>query len=445
MIEWLAGFEVLNLSRTTYLLNREFSALEPTPGKLLRLIEGYRNEILEFTAALMRIRSENPPGRSYRECADCVENKLKAIGLDFQEIKVPRNEKFVRSEIEKSESDIGYCIQSSFGKGKKILYFHGHYDVVPASNESQFHPYVEDGRLVGRGSADMKGGLASMIYAVKAIQACDAQLDGRLALTIVPDEETGGLNGSEYLAENGLLGVDAIGMVMPEPRSRSDVIWNANRGAISLRVTVNGTPAHVGVHYQGVNAFELMLKVANRLEEYKTEVEARKTEYKIQPEAAQRSILLIGGQCVGGTNFNLVPGQCSFTIDRRFNPEEDFDEEKQRLLSITDEMRKNIRLDVQILQEGRSSASSEDTSIAKALSSSIEQITGRRPIFELCPALLETRFYAARGIPSFSYGPGLLSAAHGPDEFVDVNDLIACAKIYALTAVRTLNPSLEST
>jgi succinyl-diaminopimelate desuccinylase len=406
------------------------------------VIDSYRGDILEFTEELMRIRSENPPGRSYRECAECIENKLKEMGLDFDEIKVPHKGKHVDSVGETSGSDARYCIQSSYGQGKKTLYFHGHYDVVPASNESQFHPYVEDGRLVGRGSADMKGGLASVIYAVNAVRTCDVHLDGKVGLTIVPDEETGGVNGSQYLARTGLLGKDAIGMITPEPRSSSGAIWNANRGAISLRVTVKGTPAHVGLHYQGVNAFEQMLKVANRLEEYKTEVERRRTKYRIQPEVAQRSILLMGGRCEGGTNFNLVPADCSFTIDRRFNPEENFEEEKQRLLSIIDETRKeNIRLDVEILQEGKSSGSSEDAPIAKTLSSSIEQITHNRPIFELCPALLETRFYAERGIPSFSYGPGLLSVAHGPSEFVDVSDLVACAKVYALTAARTLNSS----
>jgi len=413
----------------------EPSALQPTSDSLSRVIDSYRSDILEFTKALVGIRSENPPGRAYRECAECIQNKLKELDLECKEIKVPRRGEDVAGTSELDR----YCIQSSYGQGKKALYFHGHYDVVPASHESQFHPYVEAGKLIGRGSADMKGGLASMIYAVKAMKTCDIPLSGKLGLTIVPDEETGGLNGSEYLSTAGLLGKDGIGMITAEPSPSSDVVWNANRGAISLRVIVKGTPAHVGLHYQGVNAFELMLKVATRLQKHKTEVETRRTKFKIQPEAARRSILLMGGRCEGGTSFNLVPAECSFTVDRRINPEEDFEEEKQRLLSILDELRKeNICLDVEILQEGRSSGCSEDSPIAQTLSGSIEQITGKRPVFELCPALLEIRFYADRGIPAFSYGPGLLSVSHGPKEYVDVNNLVACAKIYALTAARVL-------
>src|SRR5262249_10490433 len=207
--------------------------------------------------------------------------------------------------------------------------------------------------LFGRGSSDMKGGLVSMVYAVKAIKAAGIELQGKICLVMVPDEETGGLYGSRHLTDAGLLGEQGIGMLTPEPTS--GIIWNGNRGAISLRVKVKGKPAHVGLHYKGVNAFEQMLLVADALKDLKSEIEARKTAYKIEPEAARRSILLMGGRCEGGTNFNLVPDQCSFTVDRRINPEEDLIAEKERLLSVFDQLRRRgIDLDVEIFQEARS-------------------------------------------------------------------------------------------
>lgn len=409
--------------------------MESTLGRVLDTVGSYRNDILEFAEELVALQTENPPGRAYQQCIDVIGSKLHEIGLDYALIEVPR--KVSRIGDKAVESDFGYCLLSYFGYGKRVLYFHGHYDVVPASNESQFRPYVEDGRLGGRGSSDMKGGLAAMIYAVRAIEACGMELDGRIGLMIVPDEETGGLQGSQHLAKVGLLGKDAIGMITPEPTG--GLIWNANRGAISLLVTVKGTPAHVGLHFQGVNAFERVLVVAKRLQEINAEVESRRTEFKIQPEAAQRSILLMGGRCEGGTSFNVAPGECAFTIDRRINPEEDFETERRRLLSVLEELRQNgIGLEVEILQEGKSSGFSEDNPLAQALASSVEQITGKRPAFELCLGLLETRFYAERGIPSFAYGPGLLSVSHEPNEFVKVDDICTCAKAYALTAARLL-------
>jgi acetylornithine deacetylase/succinyl-diaminopimelate desuccinylase-like protein len=110
--------------------------------------------------------------------------------------------------------------------------------------------------LFGRGSCDMKGGIVAMLYAISALKEMGAQLNGRIVLTLVPDEETGGKRGSAWLARQNLLGRDAAGMLLAEPTS--GVVWNANRGAFSLRVRVFGKSAHVGLQHQGENAFERM-------------------------------------------------------------------------------------------------------------------------------------------------------------------------------------------
>ena len=405
---------------------------------ILDSIKSYRDEILDFTKALIAIKTENPPGKSYRACVEVIENKLREIGLDHTVLEVPAaSEQIMDTSNHDRKPHPRYCLLSFYGRGERTLYFNGHYDVVPASGEAQFSPYVEDGNLFGRGSSDMKSGLAAMIYAVKAVKACDIELNGRIGLIIVPDEETGGVRGSRYLLDAGMLGKDGIGMLTPEPTS--GVIWNANRGAISLRITVKGKPAHIGLHYQGVNAFERMLVVANALLELKAEVESRRTCFKIEPEAAQHSILMIGGRCEGGVNFNLVPAECSFTVDRRINPEEDLEAEKQRLLALFKRLRDDgMDLDVGILQEGESAGVSEDDLVAQALAKSVEAITGKPPRFEMCPGLLETRFYVRQSIPAFAYGPGLLSVSHGPNEFVKVKDVYDCAEIYALTAAQAL-------
>jgi succinyl-diaminopimelate desuccinylase len=412
--------------------------LEAMKGSILDAIASYHDEIVDFTNALVAVPSENPPGRSYLACVDVIVSKLHEIGLEATVLEVPNAGTTIpEGSGHGGQSYPRYCLLSFHGQGQRTLYFHGHYDVVPASAEAQFRPYVQAGKLFGRGSADMKSGLAAMIYAVKAIKDCGIALQGRIGLTMVPDEETGGVLGSRYLADAGLLGKGGIGMLTPEPTS--GVIWNANRGALSLRVTVKGKPAHVGLHYQGINAFERMLVVANALFELKAEVEARSTDFRIEPEAARRSILLMGGRCEGGTNFNLVPAECSFTVDRRINPEEDLETEKHRLVMVFDKLRRDgIELDVEIFQEGVSAGFSKNEPAARALAESVEAVTGRFPAFEMCPGLLEIRFYSQQGIPAFAYGPGHLSVSHGPDEFVKLDDIYNCAAIYALTAVRLL-------
>ena len=294
----------------------------------------------------------------------------------------------------------------------------------------------------------MKGGIVAMLYAMRAVKELGAQLRGKIGLTLVPDEETGGRRGSAWLAEQNVLGRGGIGMLQPEPTS--GVVWNANRGAITLRVKVLGKSAHVGLQHRGENAFERMHRVVERLLKLKSEVEQRWTAHNAgesgrseggesDSDALRRSILLLGGQSGGGANFNVVPEQCWFTVDRRINPEENMEEEKARLIELLEECKRDgIRLEWEIFQEGRSAACREDETLGQALGKSITNVTGRAPRFEMCPGLLETRFYAAKNIPAYAYGPGLLSVAHGPNEYLDLRRMADCAAIYALTAMEML-------
>jgi acetylornithine deacetylase/succinyl-diaminopimelate desuccinylase-like protein len=276
-----------------------------------------------------------------------------------------------------------------------------------------------------------------MIYATSLLKELKIPLRGRIGLCIVADEETGGQGGSRYLEQIGVLGAHAIAMLTPEPTS--GVIWNANRGALTLQITVQGKPAHVGLQHQGINAFEHMLPVATALQALKAEVEKHKTGYRIVPEAAAYSILMLGGRVEGGTNFNVVPESCRFTVERRFNPEEDLEIEKARLFRLLEKFQhQGIQLKIDILQEGYSSGVPEDHPVANAIAETIQAVTGERPAFEMCPGILETRWYARKGIPAFAYGPGFLELAHGPNESVKIEQIYQHTLLYALVAARLL-------
>jgi succinyl-diaminopimelate desuccinylase len=171
----------------------------------------------------------------------------------------------------------------------------------------------------------------------------------------------------------------------------------------------------------------------------KREVEQRVTSHDIGAQQARNSILMLGGQSGGGANFNVVPEECWFTIDRRINPEENLHEEKARLIAVLEGCkREGIPLEWEILQEGDSSACREDDALGEALAGGVKAVTGDAPRFEMCPGLLENRFYVKRGIQAYAYGPGLLSVAHGPNEYVDLRRLVECSAIYALTAKNIL-------
>jgi acetylornithine deacetylase/succinyl-diaminopimelate desuccinylase-like protein len=276
----------------------------------------------------------------------------------------------------------------------------------------------------------MKSGLAAMIHAAVAARDEGLLRTGRIGIVLVPDEETAGSRGSRDLDARGLLGRDAVGMLTPEPTG--GVIWNANRGAISLRATMRGKAAHVGRQFEGVNAFERALPAMAQLVAIKHEVELRETEQNIAPAAARNSILMLGGRVEAGTNFNVTPDFCSFTIERRINPEEYLEEEKRRLCDALE------GFEIETLQEGASAVSPARDPLGVILSRQIASLTGKEPPFEMCPGLLETRFYAAYGIPAFAYGPGLLTVSHGPNEFVPIPNVAQCAAVYALTAAEVL-------
>ena len=414
----------------------------------MKWMRAHEEEMARTVAELVAIASENPPGKNYRVVVKILEKYIRRFGLDF--------ERFQPKTKAKKSKENPACLLAEYGQGKRTLYFHGHYDVVPAQTAEQFKPLRKKHFLFGRGSCDMKGGIVAMLYGIRALKECGARLDGKLGLMLVPDEETGGERGSAWLAREGFLGGGGVGMITAEPTS--GVVWNANRGAISLRVEVRGKSAHVGLQHRGENAFERMHRVVERLLALKREVELRTTQQSVGAESeledggkvvaslARNSILMIGGQSGGGANFNVVPERCWFTVDRRINPEEELETEKERLIGVLDECKRGgIPLEWQILQEAESAACSEEEHLGRALASSVAAVTGNTPRFEMCPGLLETRFYAARGMPAYAYGPGLLSVAHGPKEYVDMRRVAECGAIYALTAMEILSARVPQT
>ncbi len=429
--------ELPSIAFVMYGPTADFALREP----LLAWLKARENEMADLLAELVAIPTENPPGRRYRSCADLLEKRLREAGLECERHEFPSPPATAMTQIPCSNDPVEErpaSLLATYGRGERTLHFHGHYDVVPAQSPEQFQPIRKEHFLFGRGSCDMKGGIVAMLYAVRALQECGVSLNGEIALTLVPDEETGGARGSAWLAGQGLLGRNGIGMLLPEPTS--GVIWNSNRGAISLRVKVLGKSAHVGLQHQGENAFERMLCVVEQLQKLKAEVEQRRTTCNIGAEQSRHSILMLGGQSGGGANFNVVPEQCWFTVDRRINPEENLQDEKARLLEMLERCKSaGIPLEWEILQEGHSSNCKESEGLGLALRQSVEAVTGQPPKFEMCPGLLEIRFYAAQRIPAYAYGPGLLSVAHGPNEYVDLRKVCDCAAIYALTAIQMLS------
>jgi succinyl-diaminopimelate desuccinylase len=325
-------------------------------------------------------------------------------------------------------------VRGSVGSGTELVYYHGHFDVVPAQDRSQFEPVRRDGRIIGRGTADMKGGLVSMLYGAAAARELDL-LDGRtIVFHFVCDEETGGTAGSGHLRDAGLIDRDAVAMLTAEPTG--GVIWHACRGAITLRVRTSGREAHVGYVHEGVNAFEHMIRIAEPLTRLSHELLSKRTSFPVDSKEAAGSMLVVGGQAGAGASFNVVPGSAWFSVDRRFNPEEELDQELARLTGMIDEAAETAGapVDIEVLQEQPSGKTDQDHPAAQTLARCVELVEGTGATFQLCPGVLDTRWYSQLGIPSFAYGGGRLDISHGPDEYIDEAAMSRCAAVYALFA-----------
>lgn len=383
-------------------------------------IDAAAHDIVEFASELIAVPTENPPGAEYEACSERIAERLARLGLAVDVLELAAGRKAVTAGV---------------GEGRTV-YLHGHYDVVPASAPGQFEPRVSEGRLWGRGSADMKGAISAMAFAVAALAS--AGLDGRVELVLVPDEESGGALGSERLLRGGRLGRDGIAAILGEPTGGR--IWSAHRGALTLRVSLHGEPAHVGLQHEGRNAFEAAIPLLRDLQRLKATVEARRTAWPAGGPDAQRSILMLGGEVEGGHQFNVVPDRFAFTIERRFNPEERLEDVSAELHGVIEAARaRGQDADVVVIQQAVASAVDAGSPLVSRLSRAVQHVTGTAPACELCPGLLESRFYSEASVPAVAYGPGDLEVSHGPAEHVQIARLIEHAKVYALAAADLLD------
>ncbi len=386
-------------------------------------VESRSDELVELLSSFVGVASENPPGTCLKEGQAWIGEHLSAFGIPFDVHRTSRG-----------ETDHAVMI-GKVGDGERFMYLHGHYDVVPAFSDDQYVAQIRDGVMIGRGTSDMKSGLVAMLVA--AVIHRDLGGEGQVRLVYVPDEESGGADGSERVADLDLRDTSGcMGAIVGEP-SHPDV-WYAARGALTVQVTVTGRPAHVGLHYTGDSAFEHGHRVVERLLSWRDEVARRKTSFRIEPEAARSSIVLVGGMSGGGTNFNIVPDTYSFTIDRRPNPDEDYDLARTEMLDLLADLAQDHPLTVEILQDARPASTQADHPLVTSVQDNIAKISGRHAPLSMCPGCLETRIYSEQDIPAVAYGPGPMAAMHAPDEHVPLANLTEACAVYASVLGDTL-------
>jgi succinyl-diaminopimelate desuccinylase len=325
-----------------------------------------------------------------------------------------------------------YILFARVGSGSYTLQFNGHYDVVPAGegwSRDPFTPVIENGRLYGRGSSDMKGGIAAVIASlVYLAQTREPEIIVEAAL--VPDEEIGGLTGTGYLVNE--LGSRPDSVVIAEP-SGVDNIYTGHRGLVWFIVKVYGKQAHGSAPWLGDNAFEKMLKFASRfIDEYRAVLESRVSKYTYEDSNAAKPTINPGGVLIAPGAVNIVPGVSGFSVDRRLVIEERVEsviEEIRELVSkISSEL--GVKAEIEVIEKSEPAYTPEDSLIVKLLRESVKSVLGAEPKTTICVGGLDLRYYSAVGIPAVAYGPGTVGVAHKPDEYIELVDLERSISVY---------------
>jgi succinyl-diaminopimelate desuccinylase len=386
---------------------------------IVEQIERRRASIIGFLAGLVRAESTNPPGDT-RKVADLIAARLRGSSVDFQ----------ILSEEQRKPNVI-----ARLGSGHPELLFTSHMDTVPVGNlkawrHEPFGAEIVGTRMHGRGAADAKASLAGMVAAVEALGTV-LPLRGTLTLTAVSDEEVGGVKGTEYLVDRGLLHPDHV--VVGEITDNR--LATAEKGVLWLRITTHGRAAHGSTPWEGSNAITAMLRVLGA-------IEARIGGHLgtlAHPLTPPPSLSI--GTIRGGVATNVVPDWCEATIDRRTLPNETIPEavaQMERVIADLQRADPHLQADVEVIQSGPPIETSPEAPIVQAA-----QAVARELQLPSDPVgyqqASDGRFFAERGIPTILFGPGDPELAHTVNESVDVNEVVTAAKFYALLAFHMLS------
>ena len=320
-------------------------------------------------------------------------------------------------------------------KEKPTLMFNGHMDTVPVGDKDlwsvdPFEGVLRDGRIYGRGAADMKGALAAMIASVKAIVESEVRLRGRLILTFVADEEVTGY-GTRDLIRRGYRADFAI---VGEPNELN--VQTAHKGVLWLKVVTRGKAAHASVPHQGVNAIYRMADICLALEKMNSLLAGRKHSLLGSPT-------INVGTIKGGIKTNIVPDYCEITIDRRLIPGEkpiDVKQEIEETLESLGGKTSKLQFELEVLNLAEPSETPQDELIVQVARKAVKEVIGRDPGVTGFTATCDMRFLVNEaGIPTIILGPGSLRQAHVIDEYVEVEQVINAAKIYTSIILKTLS------
>ena len=407
-------------------------------ARVHQYIENHQEQLLGNAQALVRVNTVNPPGHNYQALADMLLEHCEGLDMQAKVHRVPDQE--VRRVLGSDEfSRYNLIARWDAGRPQRV-HFNAHYDVVPCAGQwkfgDPFEPGLAAGALYGRGAGDMKGSIAALLMAVEALKAAGAEPAFNIECSFTADEETGGQLGAGWIVNKGLVNADFV--VVCEGAAGTQVGCGHN-GVLWLEVELTGKAAHASRPEQGVNAFEAMADVVQKLQAYKTQLNAAERRYVDFDGEVRNPTLNIGGTFSGGEGdkINTVPARARFSLDRRLVPGE-------QLAAVERELRRAVgraagppcRVAVPLRIEP--CVVDADHALPQAFARAVQAVRRRAAGYRLSSGFTDLHYFAvAGGLPGIGYGVKG-ERIHGIDERVRVRDLVLTARTYAEFMLRGL-------
>ncbi|RKX68881.1 MAG: M20 family peptidase [Spirochaetes bacterium] len=399
--------------------------------KLLTFID--KDELVELTRSLIKIDSVirpetgNTEAEVVRFIADWIRTELK-MEPEINEAAPGRENIILRIDS---------------GKPGKTLMFEGHTDVVSEGDRSlwKHNPFaadIEDGKIYGRGSCDMKAGVAVNLITAKALLNSGADFKGSILLGILCDEEDLMLGVQDFIKKGHADNVDAC--LVSEPEENQLCI--SMKGALRIKLTVHGKMAHGAMPLTGINPNTRLAKVIVAFEEFESLQKKKfgKDEYLGWPSVT--FTVIQSPPPPEPPQLNVMPGEAVAYVDIRTVPGQKHTGIQKSLAAIIDDLGSqdsNFDVTLEYLADKPVVSMGKGEPIVVAAASVYQDVTGKPAVYNGVPGATDGTFLRdLKGIPCLVNGPGPRHLPHQTDEYVEIDELIESAELYLLTALRFL-------
>jgi len=391
------------------------------------------DELVRLTQDLVRIDSVIRPetGNTEREAVRYVSAWIRReLGVE------PLVE-----EVEPGRENVIATVDS--GRPGPCLMLEGHTDVVSEGSRERwtrdpFGAEIVDGRLYGRGSCDMKAGVAVALLTAKAFARSGVPWRGKIRLGLVCDEEGMMIGIKDFIRRGHADDVDAC--LVPEPEENQ--LCLSMKGAIRAKLLVTGRMAHGAMPLAGINPTTRLARIVLAFERFEAAEKARcgADEFLGLPSV---TFTVIQSPPPGSpAQLNVMPGEALAYVDIRTVPKQDHETVRNALRAMLAELAAgdpDFKASIEFIEDRPVVAIGKDEPIVRASASAFADVTGREPVYNGVPGATDGTFLSAwKGIPCLVNGPGPRHVPHQADEYVDVAELVEAAQVYVVAAHRYL-------